>query len=160
MPTTSRHILCGDRACWLQQKKSFPIIAGPNRSAPSEGYHFRPHRTFQNQHEEPIDDLQSSGLAARRCQMSGIGIQRPDAAEDHAQHMGNHRPTRPMIQATATAEDATRDAATIKMILYLSGSCPRIGPPHRPKRGHSASSTGRRQRAIASYCLQQIDFGP
>jgi hypothetical protein len=64
-----------------------------------------------------------------------------------------------MIQATATAEDATRDAATIKMILYLSGSCPRIGPPHRPKRGHSASSAGRWQRATANYCLEQIDFG-
>jgi len=38
-----------------------------------------------------------------------------------------------MIQATATAEDATRDAATIKMILYLSGFMPTDRASSSPK---------------------------
>jgi hypothetical protein len=45
--------------------------------------------------------------------------------------MGNDQPIRPMTPATA--EDAARDAATIKMILYLSGFMPTDRDSSSPK---------------------------
>ena len=47
--------------------------------------------------------------------------------------MRNDQPTRPMITATATAEDATRDAGAIKMIWNLSGFMATVRASSSPK---------------------------
>ena len=85
-----------------------------------------------------LKEMSRVGEVVNYCQKGGTkwqgqGIQCPDPAEDHAQHMRNDQPTRPMITATATAEDATRDAGAIKMIWKLSGFMATVRASSSPK---------------------------
>ena len=85
-----------------------------------------------------LKEMSRVGEVVNYCQKGGAkwqgqGIQCPDPAEDHAQHMVNDQPTRPMTPATATAEDAARDAGAIKMIWYLSGFMATVRASSSPK---------------------------